>query len=83
MSDQPRVVSGAYRGQLVESPLWDERRQVLWFVDIVASAVGRINAVADATDNNVNAAVRLWRLPNWCARARARAATWLQLTHAA
>jgi hypothetical protein len=80
MSDHaPRVVSGAYRAKLGECPLFDARRQCLWFVDIIAPAILRINAAADAPDDGV----RCWRLPNWCARARAppRAFRYVPATH--
>jgi sugar lactone lactonase YvrE len=57
----PAVASGAYRAQLGEGPLWDGT--ALWFVDIIAPCVGRMNVDTGA--------VRTWRLPNWCVAAAA------------
>jgi sugar lactone lactonase YvrE len=55
---EPRVVSGAYRGQLVESPVWDAASDCLWFVDVL-NCVGCCNAMAQT--------VQTWALENWCA----------------
>jgi sugar lactone lactonase YvrE len=62
---EPRCVSGAYRAQLGESPLWDEQARCLWFVDIIAPSVGRIRV--DEALSGAGEAPKLWRLPNWCA----------------
>jgi sugar lactone lactonase YvrE len=55
---EPRVVSGAYRGQLVESPVWDAASDCLWFVDVL-NCVG----CCDVKTQNV----RTWAIDNWCA----------------
>jgi sugar lactone lactonase YvrE len=50
-------VSGDYRGQLCESPVWDADAECLWFVDVL-SGVGRCRP-ADGD-------VKTWATPNWC-----------------
>lgn len=50
---EPRRLDGP-QGQLLECPVWDPARQALWFVDIVAPALCRLDA--DGT-------LRKWAMP--------------------
>jgi sugar lactone lactonase YvrE len=52
------VVSGSYRGELVESPVWDDDAGCLLFVDVL-NGVGRLVGL-DSSET-----VTTWKTPNW------------------
>lgn len=48
----------AFRTELGESPVWDERSRALWFVDVHAPAVHRVDVATGRLD--------AWRMPARC-----------------